>query len=62
MVSIPSLRPNVASMNSRGTVSKLKQAPLGLALLAALPPAAWAGELDLEAINRYARSGAGQSQ
>jgi hypothetical protein len=49
-------------MNRRGVVSRFRQAPLGLVLLAAMPPAATAAELDLDAINRYARSAAGQSQ
>ena len=49
-------------MNRRGVVSRFRQAPLGLVLLAAMPPAATAAELDLDAINRSARSAAGQSQ
>ena len=49
-------------MNNRGGVSRPWQGPLGLLLLAALPPTASARELELDAINRYARSAAGQDQ
>ncbi|MCP9834692.1 MULTISPECIES: iron uptake porin [unclassified Cyanobium] len=48
-------------MNILGVVSRFWHVPVGLGLLAT-QPAATAGELNLDAVNRYARSGTGQSQ
>ena len=55
MIPIALLLPGEATMDSRGVVSRLRHVPLGLVLLAALPLAASARELDLDSINRYAR-------